>query len=242
MAKQSKDTKTGAGATGEKKPGRFKQIGMIARMLHRNNKKSIPIAILISLAVLGLAVLGGFLTGAVLWWTLMGVPIAFLSGFIVFSRSAQRMQYTMMEGHLGAGGMILDNMRGNWSVSLGVNATRSMDVVHRVVGRPGVILVGEGDPNRLKQLLVSEKKRVSRVAYNTPIYEMQAGTGADQTPISKLQRQVFKLPRNLNKAEVAELNYRLKALPPPVQMPKGPMPKGAKMPKMPTPKEQGGGK
>ncbi|MDS1269506.1 DUF4191 domain-containing protein [Lipingzhangella sp. LS1_29] len=240
MAKQSKDTKTGSAQTGEKKPGRLKQIGMIARMLHRHNKKSIPLAVLVAVVVLGLAVLGGILTGAVLWWTLMGVPIAVLAGFIVFSRSAQRMQYTMMEGHLGAGGMILDNMRGNWSVSLGVNANRSMDVVHRVVGRPGVVLVGEGDPARLKQLLLTEKKRVSRVAHNTPIYELQAGTGAGQIPISQLQRKLFKLPRNLNKAEVTELNYRLKAMPPPVQMPKGPMPKGAKMPKMPTPKEQGG--
>jgi len=32
---------------------------------------------------------------------------------------------------------------------------------------------------------------------------------------------------------VSDLNYRLKALQPSMQMPKGPMPKGARMPKMP---------
>ena len=35
----------------------------------------------------------------------------------------------------------------------------------------------------------------------------------------------MKLPRNLKGPAVADLNYRLKALPQSLQMPKGPMPK-----------------
>jgi hypothetical protein len=35
---------------------------------------------------------------------------------------------------------------------------------------------------------------------------------------------------------VADLNYRLKALPQSLQMPKGPMPRAARMPKAPRPK------
>ena len=46
----------------------------------------------------------------------------------------------------------------------------------------------------------------------------------------------MKLPRNLKGPAVADLNYRLKALPQSLQMPKGPVPRSARMPKMPRPK------
>ncbi|MDA8368529.1 MAG: DUF4191 domain-containing protein [Nocardiopsaceae bacterium] len=244
MAKKPKDTRapqaTNAKGKGgaEKPPGRFKQIGMVAKVVHRQSPRSIPIAVAIFVVVLGLAVLGGLLTGGWLYWITLGVPIAFLAGFVFFTRSAQKIQYAMLEGQLGAGMAVLENMRGNWSVEPGVAANRQMDIVHRVVGGPGVILVGEGEPSRLKGLIAGEKKRVARVAYNTPIYDLQVGTDTDQVPIAKLQQHIMKLPRrNLDKAEVAELRYRLKALPSAMQMPKGPIPKGVRMPK--GPKAQG---
>ena len=117
-----------------------------------------------------------------------------------------------------------------------ISANRNMDVVHRTVGRPGVILVGEGSPNRLPSLLAAEKKRVSRVAYDVPIYDIQVGDEEGQISIRKLQRHIMKLPRNLKGPAVADLNYRLKALPQSLQMPKGPVPKNARMPKAPRPK------
>ncbi|RNL81757.1 DUF4191 domain-containing protein [Halostreptopolyspora alba] len=242
MAKQPKETKNAPaadakGKSGDKKPGRLKQIGLVAKVVHQQSPRSIPIAVGVALLVLALATLGGFLTGALLYWILLGIPIAFLAGFVVFTRSAQRIQYKMLEGQLGGGMAVLENMRGNWTVEPAVTGSRQMDVVHRVVGRPGVILVGEGSPDRLRGLIAGEKKRVARVAHNTPIYDMQVGTGEGQIQISKLQRSLTKLPRNLNKAETSELRYRLKAMPAAMQMPKGPMPKGAKMPKGPKPQK-----
>jgi hypothetical protein len=111
-----------------------------------------------------------------------------------------------------------------------------MDVVHRAVGRPGVVLVGEGAPTRLGSLLAAEKKRISRVSYDTPIYDIQVGNEEGQVSIRKLQRKITRLPRNLKPAEVSELNYRLKALPQSLQAPKGPMPKSGRMPKPPRPR------
>jgi hypothetical protein len=43
----------------------------------------------------------------------------------------------------------------------------------------------------------------------------------------------MKLPRNLKKDEVFQVNDRLRALPQNIPLPKGPMPKGARMPKAP---------
>jgi hypothetical protein len=111
-----------------------------------------------------------------------------------------------------------------------------MDVVHRAVGRAGVVLVGEGSPNRLPSLLAAEKKRVARVAYDIPIYDIQVGDAEGQIAIRRLQRHIMKLPRNLRSSAVSDLNYRLKALPQSLQAPKGPMPRQGRQPKMPRPR------
>ena len=139
--------------------------------------------------------------------------------------------YAKAKGQPGAAGWALDTMRGQWRVTQAVAGTTHLDVVHRVIGRPGVILVAEGAAHRTKGLLAQEKKRVARVAGQVPIYEMTVGEEADQVPLAKLQRQMTKLPRNIDKDQMATLEKRLAAIagrggP---AMPKGPMPKGAGM-------------
>ena len=69
-----------------------------------------------------------------------------------------------------------------------------------------------------------------------PIYDIQVGELPNQIDIKKLQRHIMKLPRNLKGPAIADLNFRLKALPQQLQMPKGPVPRGARMPKAPRPK------
>lgn len=243
MAKKPKETRTAPadtakGTAAAKQPGRFKQFGMVVKIVHQHSPKSIPIAVGVVAAVLVVAILVAVLTDSWLYPLLLGVPLALLAGLITFSQSAQKVQYRLLDGQLGAGLAILQNMRGNWTVEPGVNANRNMDVVHRAVGYPGVVLVGEGDPQRLKSLISAERKRVMRVAYDTPIYDVQVGNGEGQVRVSELQKRIFKLPRNLDKAQLTELRYRLKALPPAMQAPRGPIPKGVKMPKMPRPKQR----
>ena len=99
---------------------------------------------------------------------------------ILFGRFAQSAQYSAIEGQPGAAAAILQSMRGNWTVTPAIAANRNMDVVHRAVGQPGVVLVGEGSPNGLASLLAAEKKRVSRVAYEVPIYDLQVGDAEGQ--------------------------------------------------------------
>ncbi|MFL1381759.1 MULTISPECIES: DUF4191 domain-containing protein [unclassified Nocardiopsis] len=231
MAKKGSESTAPAQGKDKKEPGRLKQMGMVAKVVHRQSPRSIPLAAGVAVLILLVFVAVGIWTGSWILWPLTGLPIALLTGFIIFTRSAQRVQYQILDGQIGAGAAILDNMRGNWTTEFAVNANRQQDVVHRVVGRPGVVLVGEGDPHRLKSLIAAEKKRVSRVALDTPIYDYKVGNGEDQVPLAKLQRTLVKLPRTLDKKDVTQLNYRLRALPAKMQMPKGPLPKNAKMPK-----------
>jgi hypothetical protein len=82
-------------------------------------------------------------------------------------------------------------------------------------------------------LIAAERKKTERVAHGVPIHEFQVGNNEGQLKVSKLQRKLTTLPRTLKPRSVSDLNYRLKALQPSMQMPKGPLPKGARMPKMP---------
>ena len=119
-------------------------------------------------------------------------------------------------------------MRGPWRVTQGVAGTTHLDAVHRVIGRPGVILVAEGAPHRVKRLLAQEKKRTSRVVGKTPIYDFIVGNEEGQVPLRKLQRHLTKLPaQHLDQARWTTLETRLAALGSrAAALPKGPLPAG----------------
>ena len=216
--------------------GRLKQIKMVAGLINKSNPKAMPITIGSGLGVLVVLVVVGLLTGLAAFLIPLGVLLGLLVAMILFGRYSQAAQFSAIEGQPGAAAAVLQNMRGNWTVTPGIAGNRSMDIVHRAVGRPGVILIGEGSPNRLASLLSAEKKRVARVAYEVPIYEFVIGDGEGQVPISKLQRKIMRLPRQLKPAAVSDVNHRLKALQPTLQAPKGPIPRNVRQPKMPRPK------
>jgi hypothetical protein len=216
--------------------GRIKQIRMVAGIVRKANPRALPIVAATGLGILAVFVIVGLLTGLAAFLIPLGVLLGLMAAMILFGRFAQSAQYSAIEGQPGAAAAILQNMRGPWTTTPAIAANRNMDVVHRTVGRPGVILVGEGSPSRLPSLLAAEKKRVSRIAGQIPIYDFQVGDGDGQVPIRQLQKKIMKLPKNLTGQTVADLNYRLNALPQQLQMPKGPVPRTARMPKAPRPR------
>ncbi len=215
------------------KAGRFKQIRMVAKLVNEQNRRALPIVFGSAVLVILVFALIGLLTGLAAFLIPVGVLLGVLTAMILFGRFAQQAQYSSIDGQLGAAAAVLQSMRGDWTVTPAVAGNRTMDVVHRAVGKPGVVLVGEGAPSRVAALLAAERKRTERVAHGVPIHEFQAGSDEGQVPVSKLQRKITMLPRTMRPAAVSDLNYRLKALAPTMQMPKGPMPKGARMPRMP---------
>jgi len=204
-------------------------------MVREANPRALPLVALAGLGTLAVLVVLGVVLGQY-YLIALGVLLGLLVAMILFGRFAQSAQYSAIEGQPGAAAAVLQTMRGKWTVTPAIAANRNLDVVHRAVGRAGVVLVGEGSPNRLPSLLAAEKKRVARVAYDIPIYDIQVGEGEGQIPIRKLQRHIMKLPRNLRSSAVSDLNYRLKALPQSLQAPKGPMPRTGRQPKMPRPR------
>ena len=228
----AKDKNTDDEAT----PGRIKQIRMVAGLVHKANPRALPIVIGSGLAVLVVLVVVGLLIGQAALLIPLGVLGGILLSVFLFGRFAQTSQYSAIEGQPGAAAAVLQSMRGGWTVTPAIAANRNMDVVHRAVGKPGVVLVGEGSPRGVGSLLTAEKKRVARVAFDVPVFDFQVGDGENQVPLRQLQKKIMKLPRDLKGTQVADLNYRLKALPQTLQAPKGPVPRNARQPKMPKPR------
>jgi hypothetical protein len=213
--------------------GRLKQIRMVAKLVNQQDKKAMPITVGSAVAIILVFVIVGLLVGQAASLIPLGVVLGVLAATLLFGRFAQRAQYSAIEGQVGAAAAILQSMRGDWTVTPAVAGNKTMDVVHRAVGRPGVVLVGEGMPSRVAALIANERRKTERVAHGIPVHEFQVGNGEGQVPVSKLQRKVTVLPRTLKPSAVADLNYRLKALQPTMQMPKGPLPKGARLPRAP---------
>lgn len=216
--------------------GRIKQIRMVAGIIRQKNPRALPLVVLAGVGVVAVFVVAGLLLGLLPLLIPLGVAAGVMTSMIIFGRYAQSAQYAAVEGQPGAAAAIMQGMRGGWTVTPAVAGNRNMDVVHRAVGKPGVVLVGEGSPTRLPGLLANEKKKISRVAFDVPIYDLQVGNEEGQIPIRKLQRKLMRLPKNLKGPAVADLNYRLRALPQSLQAPKGPMPRSGRMPRPPRPR------
>lgn len=160
-----------------------------------------------------------------------GVLFGALAAIIIFGRRAQKAAYGQMEGQPGAAAAALRMLRRGWKTDPVIAFTKQQDVVHRVVGPPGIVLVGEGNPHRLRALMASERRKHERVASEVPIHEVVCGNGEGQVPLNKLVRHVSKLGRKVKPAEMTDILNRLKALDanrPNIPLPKGPVPTSMK--------------
>ena len=166
----------------------------------------------------------GFVLNSPLIWALLGVSVGALVAMLLFVWRARRAVYTRYEGKAGSAEVALQMLPKGWISTPVITATRQLDAVHRTLGQGGLILIGEGDPGRLKALLASEKKKHEQVAYGVSVVTIQMGKGAGQVPLDQLTKHIKKLPKQLTPAKVGEVNQRLRALD--AMRPKAPIPKG----------------
>jgi hypothetical protein len=226
MAKKTDPKKDGD------KPGRIKQVVQSYQM----TKKADPRIGLVLLGTFLLAGLAGFallllLLGGFVFAIIFGVLVGSLAAMIVFGRRAQRAALAQIEGQPGAAAAALGLLRRGWKTDAAIGFTKQQDVVHRLVGPPGIVLIGEGNPNRLKPLMASERRKHERVATETTITELIVGNGPGELPLRKLVRHVSKLPKTLKPAAMTDVLARLKALDANrsnIPLPKGPMPTSMK--------------
>jgi hypothetical protein len=180
----------------------------------------------------------GFALGNPILFAILGVLFGGLTALAVFSRRAQRAMYLQVEGQFGAGVNVLKwylTSRRGWEVTEAVRVNRQRDMVHRVIGKPGIILVGEGNGGRLKQLLAEERRYLTRLlGPEVKIRETDIviGDGEGEVPIAKLERTFRKMRAVMRSGEVSTYSQRLRAVGErQVPIPKGPLPRGGRMPR-----------
>lgn len=179
------------------------------------------------IAVLGVVTVIGYALDHWVTALILGVPTAFLATTYWFGKSAETAAYASIAGQVGAAASVTEAMR-NWATTPGVGVDRNQNLVHRVVGRAGIVLVGEGE--RPGPLLGEQRKLHSRYVPGVTIHEVIVGPGGIE--LTALQKHIKKLPKSLRSREVTELRQRLKAMPHnPLPIPRGPMPTGRKIPR-----------
>jgi hypothetical protein len=233
MARVSRKKNSKQDSAAPDRGGRVAQMRAVWSMTRKADPKLPLLVFGPALAVLAVLVVVGILINHPIYFAIIGVIGGLLVGTALFGRRATSSMYAQVEGQPGAAASVLQTLRGDWRTTPAVAFNRNMDLVHRVVGRAGIVLVGEGNsPAQLRPLITDQKRRVSRVAPETPIYDVIVGDGEGQVPLRKLQQHLMKLPRNVGRKDIAGLEARMKALGGTnMPMPKGPMPKAGRVPR-----------
>ena len=150
------------------------------------------------------------------WWMLAAV--------VVMNRRGNTAMYRALEGQPGAAGATLTGLgkrgwyAGQEPVAIeGARGTRPGDMVDaamvfRALGRPGIVLIGEGPTGRVNKLLKQEEKKVTRVAPGVPVHLWVVGEGEGQVPIKKVSSRLTRMRPVLTKEETSVVNKRLKSL------------------------------
>jgi hypothetical protein len=211
----------------EKPPGKLRQIGQMVSLTAKADPKYVPV-VTAAVVVTAVAVF------ALFTWLLnpiVGTILAILAATIAFTsitgRRGQSAAFSQIEGQPGAAAAVLNALRGDWRVKPMVAFNKQQDLVHRAIGRAGVILVAEGSGGgRTRELLSGELKKVRRViGPDAPLHDIVVGDGEGQVPLKRLTMHIMKLPRTMKPREVNAVESRLKALDGTgVPLPKGPMP------------------
>ncbi|QWW18743.1 DUF4191 domain-containing protein [Schaalia sp. 19OD2882] len=146
-------------------------------------------------------------------WGLVGVLTGALAAMALLAWLVRPAMYQQIDGTLGAVYAVLSQIKSGWIVSEEpIAGTRNKDIVWRIIGRPGVVLISEGPSSRVRPLLEAERKKVMRVAKNVPVHLIEVGNDDHQVPLKKLEGTLRRLKNVLTKEEVPAISQRLAAL------------------------------
>lgn len=170
--------------------------------------------------------------GAVIW-VVLGLMAGLLVFLIVLGQITQRLMYTNLEGQIGAVSSLIKNqLRRSWRGSeVPVRMNKSSDTVYRLIGRPGVVIISEGQRSRVAPLVDEARKEVARIVPAVPIHVLHVG--ADGLALKDMFRTMYKFPRGIRSAEILVVSNRLNSI---AKTPMSQMPKGIDPTKMRAPK------
>lgn len=228
MAKKDAQPKDQKDQKDPAKMGRIRQIIVAYQRTHEYDK-ALPFLLLgcfLLPTVLGVIV-GVLFKTFIVSAILMGVMLGVLFAMMMLVRRTKAATFRRFKGQAGSAEVALSMLPKQWVSSPAIAANRQLDAVHRTLGPGGLILIGEGEPGRLKPLLTSEARKHEKVAYGIKVTTIVMGEKPGQVPLEKLTDYIRKLPKQLQPNQITEIKSRLTALDairPQMPIPKGPMP------------------
>jgi hypothetical protein len=203
-----------------KEPGKVAQMWNIFTLTKKSDKALVPLLILTLVAPLVAGILaaiwisGGSILTLVLY-IITGLMLSILLTMVVLGNRAERTAYKQISGQPGAVGAVLRSaLRRVWQASefpVAVNP-RTQEAVYRAVGKPGVVLIGEGPQLKTKKMLDDERRAVLRAVPNISVHYIYVGPDSDSTPLHKLSKTMRSFKKSLRKAEVLAVSHRLNSL------------------------------
>ncbi len=215
-------------------PQKQSQISVLKdayKLVKNDSPMAILWCLLVFVLILTFGVIIGNNLGHPIYAGFLSLPLAFLAGFFLFTRFANTAAFSSIQGQLGAGASVLMSIKRGFITTPAVAVNRDQDMVHRVSGKAGIILVGEGG-FAVRTLMQDERRKMERFLSGVPVTEVLVGDGQGQVSIRKLQKHLKKLPKKLSTVQLREVRARLRSVGGlNIPMPKGPMPTSNRMPK-----------
>jgi hypothetical protein len=210
----AKDTKP------KKAPGMFSQFGDQIRFLKGVDPKAVPLAITIGvgsfalISTIGVFISGGAFLGIAIW-VVLGIVTGYLSALLTLTRRANSAIFTKYANEPGrislTVGTLTRRVYKGTNQPVAVNA-RTKDLVFRIVGPAGVVLLGEGTKTSTQQLLEDERRKVQRVASGVTVHTFYSSEDGQGVPLAILHKKVSKLKKTLTKNEIRAVQNRLAAM------------------------------
>jgi hypothetical protein len=207
--------------------GRIRQVIRAYQVTHEYDRALPYLMIGAFVLPIAISVAIGLLWGYAFNVIFAGVMVGLLATMFMLVRRAKAGTYKRYAGQAGSAEVALQMLPKKWVSTPAIAANRNRDVIHRTLGPGGLVLIGEGEPGRVRQLLASEVKKHERVAYGVTVITVMMGNKEGQVPLDKLADHIRKLPKTLQSNQITDIKQRLRALDalrPPVPVPKGPMP------------------
>ncbi|MDR2896862.1 MAG: DUF4191 domain-containing protein [Propionibacteriaceae bacterium] len=215
--------------------GQARQFLEAFKITRSFDKALLPLMIGSFIVVVAIFVVIGLFVIKTMWWIwlIFGVLFGALAAMYVLSWRAKGAMFKRYAGQPGSAEVGMNLLPKTWIKQPVISVDKHQNIVHRLIGPGGIVLVGEGQPGRVREMMATQEKRVATIKYNITITSYVLGDAANQVPLTKLDKVIKKLPKTLRPAEVTEIAAQLKALDGArinMPIPKGPMPgmKGAR--------------
>ena len=200
--------------------GMFAQFRQQAKFLKEVDPKAMPVGILFaSIAFVVLVVVGALVSGlnflGMVIWVVLAIVTAYLTLLLTMTRRANTAIFKKYEDEPGRVSITVGTLtRRRWKGSnqpVAINA-RTKDMVFRIVGPAGVVLMAEGSKTSARALLEDERRKVQRLASGVTVHTFFTSQDGEGVPLAQLHKKVSKLKRTLNRAEINAVQNRLASI------------------------------